>query len=102
MACERKLAQDTERRAKDVCLQSKVNVVLGSEPLLPHSVKVQHNWTDAELYPHSSFTFEPAQSLPVKPGTKRKERSKDEESESEEDNEYSSSEDEEEVFIRGA
>jgi hypothetical protein len=76
-------------------------VVLGSEPLLPHSVKVQHNWTDAELYPHSSFTFKPAQPLPVKPGAKRKERSENAESESEEDDEYSSSEDEGEVFIRG-
>jgi hypothetical protein len=72
MACEQKLAQDTERTAKNVRLQGKVNVALGSEPLLPHSVEVQHNWTDAELYPHSSFTFKPAQSLPVKPGAKRK------------------------------
>jgi hypothetical protein len=102
MACKRKLVQDTERRAKDVCLQGKVNVVLGSEPLLPHSVEVQHNWTDAKLYPHSLFTFKPAQSLPFKPGTKRKEMSNDEESESEEYDEYSSSEDEGEVFIRGA
>jgi hypothetical protein len=102
MACERKLAQGTERAAKDVRLPGKVNVVLGSEPLLPHSVEVQHNWTDAELYPHSSFTFKPAQPLPVKPGAKRKEKSKEAESESEEDDEYSSSEDEGEVFIRGA
>jgi hypothetical protein len=98
MACERKLAQGTERAAKDVRLPGKVNVVLGSEPLLPHSVEVQHNWTDAELYPHSSFTFKPAQPLPVKPGAKRKEKSKEAESESEEDDEYSSSEDEEEVL----
>jgi hypothetical protein len=102
MPCERKLAQDTERAAKDVRVQGKVNVVLGSEPLLPHSVEVQHNWTDAELYPHSSFTFKPAQPLPVKQGAKRKERSKDVESESEEDDEYSSCEDEGEVFIWGA
>jgi hypothetical protein len=102
MACERKLAQETERAAKDVRLQGKVNVVLGSEPLLPHSVEVQHNWTDTELYPHSSFTFKHAQPLLVKPGAKRKERSKDAESESEEDDKYSSSEDEGEVFIRGA
>jgi hypothetical protein len=77
-------------------------VVLGEEPLLPHSVEVQHNWTDAELYPHSSFTFKPAQPLPVQQGAKRKERSKEVESESDEDDEYSSSEDEGEVFIRGA
>jgi hypothetical protein len=102
MACERRLAQGTERAAKDVRLQGKVNVVLGFEPLLPHSIEVQHKWTDAELYPHSSFTFKPAQPLPVKPRAKRKERSKDAESESQEDDEYSSSEDEGEVFIRGA
>jgi hypothetical protein len=101
-ACEQKLAQDKERAPKDVRPQGKVNVVLGSEPLLPHSVEVQHNWTDAELYPHSSFTFKPAQPLPVKQGAKRKEKSKDAKSELEEDDEYSSSEDEGEVFIRGA
>jgi hypothetical protein len=93
MGCEQKLAQDRERAPEDGRPQGKVNVVLGSEPLLPHSVKVQHNWTDAELYPHSSFTFKPAQPLPVKQGAKRKERSKEAESESEEDDQYSSSED---------
>jgi hypothetical protein len=102
MACERQFTRDTERATKDVRLPGKVNVVLGSEPLVPHSIEVQHNWTDAELYPHSPFTFKPAQPLPVKPGAKRKERPKDIESESEEDDEYSSSEDEGEVFSRGA
>jgi hypothetical protein len=101
-ACEQKLAQDKERAPEDVRPQGKVNVVLGSEPLLPHSVEVQHNWTDAELYSHSSFTFKPAQPLPVKQGANRKERSKEAESESEEDDEYSSFENEGEVFIWGA
>jgi hypothetical protein len=50
-ACEQKLAQGRERAPKDERPQGKVDVVLGSEPLLPHSVAVQHNWTDAELYP---------------------------------------------------
>jgi hypothetical protein len=74
--CEQKLAQDNERAPEDVRPQGKVNVVLGSEPLLAHSVEVQHNWTDAELYPHSSFTFKPAQPLPVEQGAKRKKRSR--------------------------
>jgi hypothetical protein len=80
--------------------QSKCGIGVGA--LLPHSVEVQHNWTDAELYPHSSFTFKHAQPLPVKEGASRKEKPKDAESESEEDDEYSSSEEEGEVFIRGA
>jgi hypothetical protein len=79
-----------------------LDVVTGSEPILPHSVEVQNNWTDAELYPHSSFTFKPAQPTPAQHGTKRKESSKEVESESEEDDEYSFFEDEGEVFIRGA
>jgi hypothetical protein len=97
-----KLAPNTKDAPHDKRPRGKVNEVLGEEPLLPHSVEVQHNWTDAELYPHSSFTFKPAQPLPVKQGAKRKERSKEVESESDEDDEYSSSEDKGEVFIRGA
>jgi len=31
-------------------------VVSGAEPILPHSIELQENWSDAELYPHSSFT----------------------------------------------
>jgi hypothetical protein len=100
--CNQKLAPDTKDAPHDKRPRGKINVVLGEEPLLPHSVEVQHNWTDAELYPHSSFTFKPAQPLPVKQGAKRKERSKEVESESNEDNEYSSFEDEGKVFIRGA
>jgi hypothetical protein len=85
---------------ENALLPGKVNVVLGAEPLLPHSVEVQHNWTQSELYPHSSFTFKPAQ--PTSVGAKRKEKSGEAESESEEDDKYSSSEDEGEGFIRGA
>jgi hypothetical protein len=77
-------------------------VVTGSEPILPHSVEVQNNWTDAELYPHSSFTFKPAQPTPTQQDTKRNKSAKEVESESEDDDEYSSSEDEGEVFIQGA
>jgi hypothetical protein len=99
--CHQKLVPDTRNAPHYERPRGKVNVVLGEEPLLPHSVEVQHNWT-AELYPHSSFTFKPAQPLPIKPGAKRKERSKEVESESDEDDEYSSSEDEGKVFIWGA
>jgi hypothetical protein len=74
-------------------------VVTGSEPLLPHSVEVQNNWTDAELYPHSLFTFKPAQPVHAQQGTKPRESAKEVESESEDDDEYSSLEDEGEVFI---
>jgi hypothetical protein len=102
MACEQRLVQDEECPPSEARPQGKANVVLGSEPLLPHSVEVQHNWTDADLYPHLSFTFKPAQPLPVKQGASRKEKLRDAESESEEDDEYSSSEEEGEVFIRGA
>jgi hypothetical protein len=65
-------------------------------------VEVQNKWTNAELYPHSSFTFKPAQPTPAEQGTKRNESAKEVESESKDDDEYSSSEDEGEVFIRGA
>jgi hypothetical protein len=102
MACEQRLVQDEECPLSEARPQGKANVVLGSEPLPPYSVEVQHNWTDAELYPHSSFTFKPAQPLPVKQGASRKEKPRDAESESEEDDEYSSSEEEGEVFNRGA
>jgi hypothetical protein len=77
-------------------------VVTGSEPLLPHSVEVQNNWTDAKLYSHSLFTFKPAQPVPAQQGTKQREGAKEVEFESEEDDEYYSLEDEGEVFIRGA
>jgi hypothetical protein len=40
MACERQFTRDTERATKDVRLPGKVNVVLGSEPLVPHSIEV--------------------------------------------------------------
>jgi hypothetical protein len=100
--CNQNLAPDTKDAPHNKRPLGKVNVVLGEEPLLPHSVEVQHNWTDAELYPHSSFTFKPAQPLLVKQGVKRKKRSKEVESQFDENDEYSSSEDEGEVFIRGA
>jgi hypothetical protein len=58
--CHQELVPDTKDAPHDESPRGKVNVVLGEEPLLPHSVEVQHNWTDAELYPHSSFTFKPA------------------------------------------
>jgi hypothetical protein len=48
-------------RARGRARKGGINVVTGSEPILPHSVEVQNNWTDAELYPHSSFTFKSAQ-----------------------------------------
>jgi hypothetical protein len=47
--CESKLVQGTERAVMDVRPRGKVNVVLGFEPLLRHSVEVQHNWTDVGL-----------------------------------------------------
>jgi hypothetical protein len=53
--CTQAPAQDRERAPDDARPQSKVNVVSSSEPLLPHSVEVQHKWTDTELYPDSSF-----------------------------------------------
>jgi hypothetical protein len=87
--CHQKLISNTRDAPHDGRPRGKVYVVLGEEPLLPHSVEVQHNWTDAELYLHSSFTFKPAQPLPVKQGAKRKERLKEVESESDEDDEYS-------------
>jgi hypothetical protein len=62
------------RRTRLTTKDNLVNVVLGEEPLLPHSVEVQHNWTDAESYPYSSFTLKPGQPLPVKQGAKCKER----------------------------
>jgi hypothetical protein len=100
--CTQDSAQNKERMSDDARARGEVNVVTGSEPNLPHSVEVQNNWTDAELYPHSSFTFKPAQPTPTQQGTKRNESAKEVESESEDDDEYSSSEDEGEVFIRGA
>lgn len=60
MGCTHASAQDKGRVLDDACSDGKVNEVLGSEPLLPHSVKVENNWTDKELYPHSAFTFKPA------------------------------------------
>jgi hypothetical protein len=100
--CTQASAKDRGRRLNDARVLGKVNVVSGSEPLLPHSVEVQNNWTEQELYPHPAFTFKPAQSTPIKTGNERQEKSDQVESESEEDDEYSSSEDEGEVFIRGA
>jgi hypothetical protein len=95
-------AKNKECAPEDARERGEINVVTGSEPLLPHSVEVQNNWTDAELYPHSSFTFKPAQPVPAHQGTKQREGAKEVESESEDDDEYSSSEDEGEVFNRGA
>jgi hypothetical protein len=100
MNCPQEIIRSKEGLPEDARLPGKVNVVLGPEPLLPHSVEVQHNWTESELYPHLSFTFKPAQ--PTSVGAKRKEKSREAESESEEDDKYSSSEDEGEMFIRGA
>jgi hypothetical protein len=99
--CTQASAQSKERVPGDARATGGINVT-GSEPILPHSVEVQNNWTDAELYPHSSFTFKPAEPTPAQQGTKRNESAKEVESESEDDDEYSSSEDEGEVFIRGA
>jgi hypothetical protein len=100
--CAQASAQNKKRAPEDARARGKIKVVTGSEPLLPHSVEVQNNWTDAELYPHSLFTFKPAQHVPAQQGTKQREGAKEVESESEEDDEYSSSEDEGEVFNRGA
>jgi hypothetical protein len=100
--CAQASAQNKERAPEDARARGGKIVVTGFEPLLPHSVEVQNNWTDAELYPHSLFTFKPAQPVPAQQGTKPRESAKEVESESEEDDEYSSSEDEGEVFIRGA
>jgi hypothetical protein len=100
--CIQASAQNKERVPQDARAKGGINVVTGSEPILPHSVEVQNKWTNAELYPHSSFTFKPAQPTPAQQGFKRNECSKEVESESEDDDEYSSSEDEGEVFIRGA
>jgi hypothetical protein len=100
--CTQASTQNKERVPDDAHARGEINVVTGFEPILPHSVEVQNNWTDAELYPHSSFTFKPAQPTPAQQGTKRNESAKEVESESEDDDEYSSSEDEGEVFIRGA
>jgi hypothetical protein len=96
MNCPQGIIRSKEGLPEDARLPGKINVVLRAEPLLPHFVKIQHIWTESELYPHSSFTFKPAQ--PTSAGAKRKEKS----GEAEEDDEYSSSEDEGEVFIRGA
>jgi hypothetical protein len=100
--CAQASTQNKERAPEDARPRGEINVVTGSEPLLPHSVKVQNNWTDGELYPHSSFTFKPSQPVPAQQGTKQREGAKEVESESEEDDEYSSSEDEREVCIQGA
>jgi hypothetical protein len=100
--CAQASAQNKERAPEDARARGEINVVTGSEPLLPHSVEVQNNWTDAELYPHSSFTLKPAQPVPAQQGTKQREGAKEVESESEEDDDYSSSKDEGEIFIRGA
>jgi hypothetical protein len=100
--CTQASAQNKERVPENARARGGINVVMGSEPILPHSVEVQNNWTDAELYSHSSFTFKLAQPTPAQQGTKRNETAKEVESESEDDDEYSSSVDEGEVFIRGA
>jgi hypothetical protein len=100
-------AQDRERASNGARPQGVVDVVSGSEPILPHSVEVQHNWTDAELSPHSSSKSaeqaEPAEPIFVKPSNERRQdQSNQVESELEEDDENASSEDKGEVFIRGA
>jgi hypothetical protein len=74
--CTQASAQNKERVPEDARTRGGINVVTGSEPILPHSVEVQNNWTDAELYPHSSFTFKPAQPTPAQQGTKRNESAK--------------------------
>jgi hypothetical protein len=55
--CAHATAQDRERTPNGARPQGVVNVVLGSEPILPHSVEVQDDWMDSELYPHSSCSF---------------------------------------------
>jgi hypothetical protein len=100
--CAQASVQNKERALEDARARGEINVMTGFEPLLPHFVEVQNNWMDAELYPHSLFTFKPAQPVPAQQGTKQREGAKEMESESEEDDEYSSSEDEGEVFIQGA
>jgi hypothetical protein len=69
---------------------------------LPHSVAVQHNRAEAELYPNCSFTLKPTHPTPVKQAEKKGDKQMPVEMESKEDHEYSSSEDDGEVFIRGA
>jgi hypothetical protein len=55
--CAQATAQDRERAPNGARPQVVVNVVLGSEPILPHSVEVQDDWVDSELYPHASCSF---------------------------------------------
>jgi hypothetical protein len=100
--CAQTSVQNKERAPEETRARGEINVVTDFEPLLPHSVEVHNNWTDAELYPRSSFTFKPAQPVPAQQSTKQREGAREVESESKEDDEYSSLEDEGEVFIRGA
>jgi hypothetical protein len=46
-----------ENVLQPVLQQGVVNVVLGSDPILPHSVEVQNDWMGSELYPHASCSF---------------------------------------------
>jgi hypothetical protein len=61
MNCPQGIIRSKEGLPEDARLPGEVNVVLGAEPLLPHSVEVevQHNWNESELFPHSSFTSKP-------------------------------------------
>jgi hypothetical protein len=87
MNCPQGIIRSKESLPEDALLPGKVDVVLGAEPVLPHSVVVQHNWTESKLYPHSSFIFKLAQ--PTAVGAKLKEKTGEAESELEEDDEYS-------------
>jgi hypothetical protein len=58
--CANASAQDRERAPNVARPQGVVNVVTGSEPILPHSVEVQPDWDDSELYPHTEYSFKPA------------------------------------------
>jgi hypothetical protein len=55
--CAQATAQDRERAPTGARPQGVVNVVLGSDPILSHSVEVQNDWMDSELYPYASCSF---------------------------------------------
>jgi hypothetical protein len=58
--CANATAQDRERAPNAVRPQGVVNVATGFEPILPHSVEVQPDWSDSTLYPHTKDSFKSA------------------------------------------
>jgi hypothetical protein len=55
--CAQATAQDRGRAPAGARPQGVLNVVLGSDPILPHSLEVQNHWMDSELFPHASCSF---------------------------------------------